>query len=408
MIKKIFIYIGIILGVVLVLSIIGIAIVYSNYKKLASVEIESNFETDTIPFTYSNSGHILIDVKVQGSEKVYPFIVDSGASNMLFGNNSAELDAENTSFGIGRGSSGNYFFTKIKKIDSLKFGSTSFKNVSFKETDHNFDCTEKIYGLIGTGLMHNFIWQIDFENKLIILAKSINDFEFNKNRLEFNLRQNQFSHHLSIPLKLSKQSSTIAASIDLGNSGNLSIDEYEILNDSLKFPSRKIIGSRVSGLGDSRTAVSRDKIYLIDTLSLQSRYAVYNIPISAKPGGLSLLGLGFFSKFRTTLDWNNNKLILEPYATEQDYRFDTFGFGISYDGNLSSIAINYIIENSPAEKENLKQKSKVFSLNGIESKGNENLCEFKKVMSNTDSIALVLEVDGKLVEHHLIRKGVFD
>nr|WP_319400411.1 hypothetical protein [uncultured Carboxylicivirga sp.] len=98
MIKKVLI----LTSVVILLTFVGAAyFLYSisrSFKKLNQGVLSSEFVTDTIPFRYSCSGHILIDVKVNEGKSFSLFILDSGASNIVFKRFSEEMSFENNGF----------------------------------------------------------------------------------------------------------------------------------------------------------------------------------------------------------------------------------------------------------------------------------------------------------------------
>ncbi|WP_299157033.1 retropepsin-like aspartic protease [uncultured Christiangramia sp.] len=404
MLKRIFKLLGIIIGSLIVVSIICLAYIYSNYKNLEKVEIGNNFVIDSIPFTYSNSGHILIDVQIQGSKQKYPFILDSGSSSVIFKNLSSKFDLEKNGFHLGKGSNGNYFTTRIRKVDSIQVGPISFKNFNIEEAENNFECFEEIYGLFGTGLMHNLVWQIDFRKKKIFISKNINNLQFAKEKLEFRLNENQFSHHLSIPVKLSSQSKSFYPIIDLGNSNVLNINKKLI--DSFQTPKfLKVSGFGANGLGDSKSSNLDHRIYLIDTLIIgNSNFK--KIPISAVSNGLSLLGLGLFKNFKTTIDWHSKRLILEPY-NEQNFNPRIFGLKMIYDERTKKILISSVLENSSAYYENIKIQSEVISVNDIKYSGKKNLCLYERLIKDKDTIQLKLRVNNSINQYQLIKKSIF-
>ena len=55
-----------------------------------------NYGNDAIqiPFTYSKTNHIIVELSIDKSETKYPFILDSGASSMLFKNSNSNFDFE--------------------------------------------------------------------------------------------------------------------------------------------------------------------------------------------------------------------------------------------------------------------------------------------------------------------------
>ncbi|MCM4161733.1 hypothetical protein DHB64_17735 [Antarcticibacterium sp. W02-3] len=58
--------------IILILFCVSVYNFISNKKILKSAELARAFVTDTIPFDYAPSGHMLIKVKINGSDKSYP------------------------------------------------------------------------------------------------------------------------------------------------------------------------------------------------------------------------------------------------------------------------------------------------------------------------------------------------
>lgn len=404
--KRIFKIIGVSILSILSILAITVFILYSNFKKLETVDIENTFVRDSIPFYYSSTGHILIDVEIQDSKKTYPFILDSGASNMIFTPNTSIFNFENNGFDLGKGANGKYFFTRIKKVNRIKIQSLIFKNFNVSEVNHNFDCMENIYGIIGLGLMHNLNWQIDFQNKMIIVNKDMTDFNFSKERIELLLNENRFSHHLYLPLQLSPQGSLIRVNVDLGNNGNLSLKESEVVKDSLELKTKNIKGTQLTGLGEDNYTISNEKEYITDKLILDLSYEVANFPFSTNTNSLNLLGLGFFKKFKTTISWSNKLLILEPYDDYLNFIDKTFGFDIKYDEN-GDIIINSIIEDTPASKNKLPLYSKVIAVNDIHNIKKIDLCILKEIIKSNDTINLKLKKNDIVRKYQLVKETIF-
>ena len=250
MIKKILKIIGTLFLLIIILIGILIYNTSSQYKKLSEGDLTMEFLKDTIPFSYSTSGHILINAKINDNEKDYKFILDSGASSFIFTNFREEIQLENNGFAIGKNSSGSFFTTKIKKINSLQIKNLKFINLNAKENDFNIDCLEDVYGIIGIGVMRHLIWNIDFENEIIIVSKKIENFKFQDNRIEIPLTENKFSHHISTSIKFRENNKSTSVLVDLGNSGTLSLKESRVLKDSINFKSKNILG--IGSTGTSR------------------------------------------------------------------------------------------------------------------------------------------------------------
>ena len=402
-----------IIGVLFLLIIITIILfVYntsSQFKKTNQGELVTDVITDTISFTYSSSGHILLTAKINGNENDYKFILDSGASNFIFEKFQKENKLDNNGYAIGRNSSGSIFFSKIRKIDSLKLGNLKFININAKETEFNHDCSDDIYGLIGIGVMRHLIWNIDFKNQLIIVSKNLNELKLQDNKIEIPLNENKYSHHISVSLKFRKNNKSTSVLVDLGNSGTLSLKESRVLKDLIDFKSKKIFGIGSNGLADDKKKQSEEKLYLLDSIYFGgSTYFTNNLPVITSPKGLNLLGLGFFKKYKTTISWFDKKLILEPYDSIQTFNKKTYGFSTKYDKEENKVVINSIIEKSAASNSKLPLKSEVLSINNQSLDNMKTYCEYKTIWNSGDSVKIKIKYKDSIKDFLIVKDYLFN
>ena len=406
--KKVLKITGVLL-IIIILLITGLVInTFSQFKKLNSGKLATEFITDTIPFYYSNSKHILIDVNVEGSDKKYPFILDSGASNFIFSNHVEEFDLETNGKSIGMGATGNIFFSNIREIDSLKINNLFFKDLNANEQELNFNCIDDVYGLIGAGLMQHLVWQIDFKTKQIIVSKRLEDLNIGENIIEIPLKENPYSHHLSMSVKFNNGRKNKSVLLDLGNSGILSIDEKLAIEDSLNFK-KKIIDGKISmGLGGESKSLKKEKYYLIDTIHFnKTSFNIQKVPVNTTPKGIDILGLGFFKNYKTTISWADKKLILEPYDNESDFIWKTSGFISRFNKELDKTIIKGIIEGTPASREKIPLNAEIISINGKKFLTESDYCDYKKSIKK-DTINLTIKDKGEIKNYALIREAIFN
>jgi hypothetical protein len=382
--------------------------IFTQFKKLNQGELSSTIDLDTIPFTYSSSGHIVVQVKVQGSKKSYPFILDSGAPTYFFNNHTEEFDLSSNGWSIGKGSSGNWFFSGIKKIRSLSIGNYTFKNLNAETIYNNFGCSDQIYGLIGIGVMKHLVWQIDFKNNLIIASKRLEDVELSENKIEIPLTENRYGHHLHASIKMHVSKFKKSVLIDLGSNGTLGIKEDHILEDSLGLHPKILDGIASEGLGGSNPSEQKEKLFLLDTLYFgTSQFTPINVPIDTSPEGLNMLGLGFLKNYRTTLSWSDKILILEPYDSIQTYLWNTFGFSLKFDDDLNKVVVKGIYRETSASISGLPLNAEVISINDYLFTNEASLCSYRSLKLKKDTVLLKAKYKGVISEHHLIRQPVF-
>lgn len=378
------------------------------FKKMEQATLVMEVATDTIPFSYSSSGHILLKTKINNSKKDYFFMLDSGASNFIFSNYKEEK-LENNGYAIGVNAVGDFFTTRIKKINSLAISNVRFEKLNADQIDFDFDCSEEVYGIIGIGLMRHLIWNIDFENQIIIVSKSLNGFKIQKNAIELPLSENPFSHHISTSINFREKGKTIKVLIDSGNSGVLSLKEKEVLKDSLVFKTKKVFGKGSSSLSDNDTRINEDKYYLIDSLFFRdSNYFITNLPVNTRPKGINLLGIGFFKKYKTTISWVDKLLILEPYESIPSFNSKTFGFKTKYLKNVDKVIVQAITENSPAFKVNLPLTSEVLSINNKEISDVVSYCNYKNQLKRNDTVRLKVRINDSIKYYRFRKEYLFD
>ncbi|MGE0079136.1 MAG: hypothetical protein AB7S48_14860 [Bacteroidales bacterium] len=403
-------------GIGVLLLLIGIAVVFfifntlSQYNKLDQGELNESFTCDTIPFTYTQTGHIQIKAKINNSSCDYLFILDSGAGNHIFENFTNSQNLESNGFGIGVGATKNIFFNKIRKINSIQIGNAKIDNINASEMNFDFDCSEDICGIIGTGLMKHFVWEIDFKKQIIILSKQLSRTEFTGNEIEIPLSENRFSHHLSTNIKFGKNKESKRVLIDLGNSTSLSLEEERLLKDSLTLKEKIILGLGAKGLGKvNKNKRFNNKYYLLDSLIFSdSNYFVNKVPVLTSRRSLNLLGLKFFMSYKTIISWKDKMLILVPNDSVQNFIWNTYGFSTTYNKDLNKAEITSIIENSPASRVGIELFSEVVSVNDKPLFDSLSYCEYKQMVNISNTINLGVKYNDSIKTYTLTKELLFE
>lgn len=410
MLIKIFKWIGILILIILLTIGLFVFNTYSQFEKLEQGQLHENFKHDTIPFRYSNSGHILIDVKINNSDRAYPFILDSGAGSYVFKNFTKEHPLEGNGFAFSMGATGNIFFSRIRKVQSLQIGTTTFNELNVEESDLNWDCMDNVYGLIGPNVMRHLVWNIDFQKKIIVLSENIDDKHQNGQAIEIPVHESEFSHYLKVDLKFRYNRISKNVRIDFGNSGTLSLGENLLIEDGLNFKKKKILGVASKGLGYATNNKSSDgSYYLVDSLIFnQSDYSVSNIPVNASPSSSNFLGLGFFKKYKVTISWKDKVVILSPIDSIQNFVWKTYGFSTGYNENQNKVEVKKITENTPASRAGLPLLSEVVSINQKTFTTSESYCEFKDLEFKGDTMNIEIRHNDSIQLFQLTKEFLFD
>jgi len=340
------------------------------------------------------------------------WIVVLRASNIIFSQHNDEFDLEENGIAIGMGGTGGLLYGQFKKIDSLQIGGFRFHNINAKEITFNFNCAEDIYGIMGIGVMRHLTWQIDFKNKIILVTKEAEKLSYSENKIVIPLNENPYSHHLRTKLQLNGHSKSIDVLVDIGNSGVLNIGEDYLLSDPPDIQSKKISGKVSYGLGGTVNGEGREKVYLFDSLIFKKGNVGFgNIPVMTTPDGIDLLGLGFMNKFKTTLNWKNQTLTLDPYEINQDFVWKTLGCLTKFDKERNQTIIKAVIDDTQAAKAGVPTNATVISINDVTFTGEQSYCTYLNSLKDhpieNDTIRLKLAHEGSVKSYDLIYEPVF-
>lgn len=375
------------LAIFIIVFVVTTFFISNLYKTKDSVKLVTEVVEQTIPFHWSSTRHILVDVKINNSNDTYPFLLDSGASTMVFGNLLAAYKLPDIGNSFSIGTSGGFLFPDLYRIDQLEVAGISFKDVSAASIDQlPMHCSDNIYGILGKEAMQHLVWQIDFKEEKIIVTAKKEQLHIAEDAIVIPLKENQYGHQLYANATLGTDDKEKRFTIDLGSNGYSSIKIEEVASQESKII--EFIGSSSTGLdGDYK-----DKAYLqaIKNFKIGS-LIIPSLPIYASNSPMNLLGLKFFKNFRTTISWKDKELILEPYK-EQNFKNIGFGFSAKFEKTANALLIKAICKGLQADSLGIRPNDKIVSLNGIAMNEEADYCSFS--YKNTKQLSMELERDG--------------
>jgi len=277
----------------------------------------------TIPFE-ERGGHLLLPVQVNDSGLATQLILDSGARMTLLDANFLPETALHSAVKID--STLSYGLLTRLMISDAVFENTGVLITNFNhQMNHQMShqnrpiqCLSKD-GFIGANTMRHGVWQIDYQNKVVTLAETIDQLEpfnlepFNNDTiaLPFTL----LNHRPAINLALA-DGQTFSAIVDTGWEGGIYLTQadYEHVKDSL-VPAGISLQSLVDTLAGSKTAyfdLAIAPCLKVGDLCLENTPIIIDRASNLQPQ--SLIGNEFLKQFRVTLDWQQNQVYLEPIA----------------------------------------------------------------------------------------------
>lgn len=298
----------ILLTIILLISFVKISncqIAEYNKRLSGGEVINKNFK-EVIPFTFTTQGHICINVKINEFRNDYNFILDT-YSPCLFSENLAnnlkldilDLTKELTQFKS----------KKLKplfpKCETIHIGNVVFKDIGgfiMPDTKDNPLKTGIEYGIIGSNLLKCCIWQLNFQDTIIVISDQLKKLEHVQDAIKIPFKPESIQKSPNIQVIVNEED-TLDIQIDIGApSWALTISAPSLL---------KQIESDERNTGKS-TFVK------LKSLKIGSK-SFYDIPakiFKKEDKRISTngnIGLGFLKHFIVTIDWLQNNIYLSQF-----------------------------------------------------------------------------------------------
>ncbi|MGB0915726.1 MAG: hypothetical protein ACPGVI_06615, partial [Crocinitomicaceae bacterium] len=216
-------------------------------------------------------------------------------------------------------------------------------------------------------------WKIDYENEVLYLSNNSEAFPFTDQAKFIELSNKKWGNkHLNISVNGIEDSYTF----DTGFSGFIQNDLkfYDKLmskDSTLDFVSlRGLLSADLYGATFSET-----HLFIFDSLSLGA-VTIQDQRMKMKKKGSSLIGNQFFEAFDLTMDWDNNRLILDPIKGFEADTIKAFEVLIAPNYAETSLEVkgDWLIDTDLK----IKMGSKVVEVNGkdVSSFTKEELCDY--------------------------------
>jgi len=386
---------------VLIMLIVGVIIysfIVTTKKKVITTKI--NY---TGSFSFASSGHLLIDVYINGSDKAYPFIVDNAATTIIFDNLLTEFDLDKVAYLPTRDANKTWSLNPVYKIDKIKLenGITVTGLTSSMFSSDFFTCNNNVYGLIGKEVLENFVWQFNFKEQNYTVTSDDEDLTFGENiiKIPFDTTSN---YHDLITININNNQEKIF-DLDLGSSGGL---KYELEEDSLyyfyKNKNVKILGLTSYGLNGDNKKENKTSYVFMDSINIDG-HNFFNLESRVANKSANIVGLEFFKNFTTTLDFPNKKLTLEPYDS---LNFYPKHFGIAFKMEDKKLKVSTLIENTAPHKFGIKIGDEVLKLNNLKVDDSFNYCNLD--YNKKDTLRVTIKKEETIKKYIIVKNYLFN
>jgi predicted aspartyl protease len=309
-----------------------------------------------IPFDYT--GQIMLKVAIGG--KAYNFAFDTGGYNMITDAVKQELGLEvlgEKELGSANGlvKTTNIVFAPLMALGGLMVNNVQAYQVNFDQSPI-MQCMVN-GGFIGSEIIKNYIWQIDYPNRKIIVTQNINNLP-------------GATEGTKIPVHLNKQNQPYVMvningtyqymMFDTGCSSLLMLSEQDAGRYTPSAKGATLLG----GMVETHNGRVRDTLQAFDAsidangIKLMHKPALYR-----KGAKLTLLGNPIIKNYIVTLDFAHGALYLQPIKDAPvTPGWEHFGFTLEYNGECA--VVGALLQNSPAQKAGLLPGDEVTAING--------------------------------------------
>lgn len=367
---------------------------------------QKNF-TITIPYT-SQHDQIIVPVTIKG--ETYHFLFDTGAATLVSLQLKEKLGLQAAFSNKLVDGAGHVQEEAFYGIGSVEFAGVTFNNVYGPAIDmgkfEKLFCV-KLDGILGTNIMRNCRWKIDYSAKTITFSDK-------KIKPAGKVREIDFIENFSgSPLLRQVVGEYSFYSImDTGYNGSFT------LPDSLFFKSRiskklhyaKGIGNSALTLYDSKPsneyAVVLDSIYIGNFL-VNNRMA--HVVTASQP----LTGNEVFRDFGTVIiDWDKLKIYVPDAPYKEDKEMVTFGFSPVYaEGTLR---VGMVWDDASAGRQGLEVGDTILSINGKNTKDlpQQEWCEIMEAFTDKGRVQAIMQLtllkrDGTQKQVQLVKTDLF-
>lgn len=355
--------------------------------------------TATFPFKLIQ-GVIVMEVNLKGQP--YEFVLDTGGFNLIDKKIAEELGIKGKSSIKIPDSQGNKRKVPILKLDEMEIAGVNFLEtgtgiVEFDELNA-IGCLE-LKGMIGSNLMQNAVWEIDYQQQLITISHSMANFDIPSDsyRIPFNADNTFKSPNVEVTVNGQLEQKV---EIDLGsNDGfNLSKTTFEKIKVTNSISGNGLLFAGLYGYGEPEAF----DFATIDNLSFGD-LDLTNQVVAFKPNGTSTIGNEFLKNYRVIFNWFENELTLIPVTTPQNSSLETFGIQPIFKDQKP--LVGFIYENSNAQKEGLKATDELIEINGqnLQNISLSEWCEVKAQFnqSTEQNLSITIQRNGQILGFEL-------
>lgn len=367
----------------------GFTVFSQNKNSIFTGSIVQNSFIEEIPFDLVE-GRIIIKVNIK--DNVYNFLFDTGAP-VVVDNQIAKLFNKSKGYQSVFDSNGTIQKLPKQKINEMKIGNIIFKNITNFVSDLKFineiGCIN-IQGVIGSNLMANAVWQINYVEKKIIFTNNVNSLNLSSDNKPIKFTIEKGIPVIPFYIEGNKVDNVI---LDTGSKGSITITKnnfQNILKDSKIITSYELCTGAFGVELDTIQTYNCKNIIVGDNIKIDSTLVTIRNRKAVKRIGFEVL-----KNYIITLDWKNNDVYFQKSIYTPLENKNSFGFNLIY--FEGKVIIGNIYKNSLADLNRIMLFDEVLRINDIncENISNDYYCLLKRDAFNSNKIKITIKRNTK-------------
>jgi predicted aspartyl protease len=327
---------------------------------------------------------IVIKGKINGTQKHYEFLLDTGGLTFI----DKEIAEE-----LGLKTRGN-----MAKMDTLEMGEVSIHNI-FAFTTFNLEPFKKygipLYGIIGSNLLERFEVTLDYRNQRVIISPDKEVTRENAQSYRCKFTNHRINNAPMIDCTINGNVS-VKAMVDTGQPYSI-VFPLEYLDKLNAKDKQSLVKSKGVMIKWPDTKTIDSYLGRLDQFE-QGDLKINNLMccFAELPRLLSvpLLGRDYLSQFLITIDYPNDEILFAPYEDAQ-FVENMFSFGMSLSkGANNSIVVEGLWTGRPADKAGIEVGDEIVKCNSTDLTGDE-IFELRQILEKESAKEVKLVVKNK-------------
>ncbi len=396
----------------LIILVFGLSTCSSLKKAMKGGELEATQSLTTVPIIKNKR---LNFVEVQIKDETYLFFIDTGAPNIVSEELAAHLNLEPIKKLKTGDSQGNSQKTVYVRLPEMWVGDFRFTNTAAMIADLSgtpgIQCLG-IDGIIGSNLMQKAIWQFDFINEKVHIARTKADLPHAIN----DLSGIPFTTNLFQTPKFEVDFGAVnkkGVKLDLGSANGIDANKKAFTRLKEEHPGLNYLtrlGSSSYGIFGSEKKL--DSTYHSNEIPIAiagETYGDQNIRFQNNKRTVKI-GMKFWEHFLLTINWFENEFYLQQQKTLADTSYLSFGFSPLHQDSF--LIINAMEVNGPAMEAGLQLGNQILELNekNVKKVSVEQWCEWLNgsiVGFNTEALTIkVKDEEGRIKKVELQKRDL--